>query len=182
MRLLLPALLLIFGCGRVSRDGSAAVGLRTLLAAQEDLKTNDRCGDGKKAYWVRDIAGLYGHAPGGAPLKLIDVSLARADTTGGRTSYASVPEPAPYVEAYWVAVLMSYRENGKSVPYDDGTGRHPTRFGVVAYPARYPRTGRLTLLLNETGRIYAKDLQGQAVQEYPDDPVKAGWQIYDSSR
>jgi hypothetical protein len=174
-RLLLLLLALSPGCHRWSSDGSAAAGLKTLNSAQQDFQAHDRDEDGVKNFWVRDVAGLYGFDPGKGPIKLTDISLAQADRTLGKGRYASVPKEAPYVESYSYAALKRYRESGKSVAYDDGTGRNPSHFGIVAFPEEYSESSKLTFILNEKNTLYSKDTRGRPPEEFPEDPLKEGW-------
>lgn len=181
-RAALLLLLLPLGCHRWSSDPSAAAGLQTLKVSQQDFRDNDRDEDGVKNYWVRDVAGLYGLDSGKGPIQLIDISCAGADRTPGRGRYASAPQGKPYIEHYYFAALKRYREDGKSVAYDDGSGRNPSRFGIVAFPAEYRQGSLLTFITNEKNITYAKDTRGKPPDEFPEDPVKEGWKVFDRSR
>ena len=162
-----------------SRDRSGAVGLYTIVSVQDDFRRNDRDKDQKKNFWVKDVAGLYGFDPGEGPIELLDKITARSDRTPGRENYASLTEGETWA-GYCYAALKSYRENGKSVPYDNGTGRNVSRFGLVAFPEEYRKTSRLTFIVSEQGTIFSKDTQGKPPEEYPEDPVQEGWEVYDS--
>jgi hypothetical protein len=102
--------------------------------------------------------------------------LARADTTEGRWEYPvlGVAEPQPHT-GYFYAALSSYEADGKSVPYHEGEGRNSDRFGYVAYPAEYGVTGRRTFIVNEDNTVWQKDLRGDEIDTFPQDPAKEGW-------
>ena len=74
--------------------------------------------------------------------------------------------------------LKRYRESGKSVAYDDGTGRNPSHFGLVAFPAEYGDASKLTFIINEKHTLFSKDTRGKPPDEYPEDPLKEGWKIF----
>ncbi|MFC1582308.1 DUF2950 family protein [Planctomycetota bacterium] len=81
----------------------------------------------------------------------------------------------PY-KGYWFALC----EFMDKQPYDATTARN--RYGLVAFPAQYGRTGWLTLIMNEEGTVYALDRRkGEYMPNYPGvDPAAHGWHIYDS--
>ncbi len=178
MKRVLPIVLLL-GCHEWSRDRSAAAFLKTIVVAQTDFRANDRDGDGSKDFWVKDVAGLYGVDPGTGPMKLISIQAAEADRTPGRGTYASVVKVEPQIGRYWFAVLKSYGREGKSVPYDEGEGRNSSRFGLVTFPGEfYGSESRLTFIVSEKNVLYSKDTRGQPPTEFPEDPLKDGWQVY----
>ena len=182
MRRLLP-LVLLLGCHEWSRDRSAAAFLKTIVAAQADFRENDRDEDGSGNFWVKDVAGLYGLDTGKGPMKLIHINDAQADRTPGGGRYPSVAKVEPQIGRYWYAALKSYRQDGKSVAYDDGTGRNLFRFALAAFPGDFYGEGsRLTFIVSERNIIYSKDTRGKPPEEFPEDPLKDGWQVFDRSR
>jgi len=63
-----------------------------------------------------------------------------------------------------------------------------TKFGFVAYPAEYGKTGRLTFIVNEQGTVYSidvnPDVQGVALRwpgsnEAHDPYAKGNWKVAD---
>jgi hypothetical protein len=175
------------------RNGSTC--LKTLTTAQADFRSNDRDGNRTMDFYARDVAGLYAlkgatgketeATPGkeddaGTIMKLIEPSIAKADTTEDRWEYPvlgiSSPEPK---SGYFFAVLKNYEEGGKVEPYHTGNGRNDDRFGFVAYPAEYGVTGRMTFIVNEDNTIWMKDLAGEDVDTFPADPAAAGWRKLD---
>ena len=175
---LLLALVLFLGCQRYEGDPTTvASALLTLASAEMDFQDNDRDGDNVKNLWVKDIAGLYEIETRDGPLRLIDIYVAQADRTSGKGSYASVPNEKPYA-GYYFAVLKSYRESGKSIVYDDGSGRNLSRFGLVAFPADYSNSSKLTFIINERNTIFQKDSGPEPPEEYPENPTNEGWKVY----
>lgn len=138
-----------FSTGPERRPGlerTAVMNLRRIEEAQQEHREKE------SAYWAKDLAGLADHLP---------PALAEAKKTAA--------------DGYFFDVLKSYREKGASIAYDDGKGRNPKRFGLVAWPANYPREGRATFLYSETGHVWAKDTGGRPVEELPEDPAMQGW-------
>jgi hypothetical protein len=48
-------------------------------------------------------------------------------------------------------------------------------FGLCAYPADYPASGRLTLIIDHRGIVFLKDTAGCAVTVWPDTDAE-GWE------
>lgn len=176
--ILLLLLVSALGCHKWSSDRSAATFLKTITSAEADFRANDRDGNKVNDFWVKDLAGLHGFDAGTGPINLIVPDIAQADPTVARGRYASVPGTKPYI-GYWFAALKLYRENGKHVAYDDGTGRNPTRFGLVAFPADYGDASKLTFIVNEKNIIFSMDTRGKPPEEFPEDPVKEGWKVFE---
>jgi hypothetical protein len=174
---LLLLLLLSPGCHKWHSDRSAAVYLKTIVSAEEYFRSNDRGEYHVHDFWVKDVAGLYGIDPGKGPIALIVLDLAQADRTAGKGTYKAVPEEKPYI-GYYFATLKRYGENGKSITYDSGTGRNPSRFGLVAFPAEYSDTSKLTFIINEKHTVFSRDTKGKPPEEFPEDPVKDGWTVF----
>ncbi|HEV3029345.1 MAG TPA: DUF2950 family protein, partial [Planctomycetota bacterium] len=71
--------------------------------------------------------------------------------------------------------MMVGDPDGEAYQKDDGK-TNKTRFGVVAWPAVPGASGRLTFIMNESGKLWKKDTQGQPVDRWPGkDPAKDGW-------
>ena len=164
-----------------SSDRSAVAFLKTIMTAQSDFRSNDRDDDGAENFWIEDVAGLYGIDPGNGPIKLIDQKIAQADRTPARRNYAWVMEKKQVI-GYYFGALTGYREEGKSISYDDGTGRNPLHFGLIAFPAEEGADevaiGTLTFITNEKGTIYSKNTGGKPVWEFPEDPIAEGWKVH----
>ena len=145
--------------------GRAARGrLVTLLAAERTFRAGDYLGTGEHSYWRPDIAGLRSIEVRGRALELIDRPLALADDHPA--TEASGATQAVALEGYW------YR----SIPFLGEKSPDPNRFAACAYPESYPASGRLTLIIDDEGTVYARDLgPGGRVDVYPEDPLRQGW-------
>jgi len=177
-----------------SNERNASATLKTITTAQADFRANDRDGNRRNDFWVRDVAGLYGlepatgAAPGeGAPgkdatniIKLIEPSAAMADATEGRWIYPALEFPETMPKAgYYFAALTYYQSAGKSQRYHEGNGLHVDQFGFVAYPAEYGVNGRRTYIVSEDNTIWTKDLEGEEIDTWPADPSAEGWKKLD---
>jgi|GEM_PF-1688163 len=176
-------------------ERQASTSLKTLTTAQADFRSNDRDGNRTIDFYVRDVAGLYGLKPaigadteatagkvgeGHAINKLIEPSLAKADTTEGRWTYPvlEITEPEPK-SGYFFAALKQGELGGKVVTYHAGDGRNADMFGFVAYPAEYGVTGRMTFIVNEDNTIWQKDTGGEDIDLFPASPPADGWRKMD---
>lgn len=165
-------------------DWNAAGGLKTIVSAQAEFRSLDWDRNGARDYWVADVSGLYTIlAPGrDQGLQLIEVTVAYADANPrpnwGGTSTAPLG-PLQSKAAYYYSALKFYEdEKGVSRPYDEGEGRHPSRFGFVAWPDPRWRGSNPTLIVSEKGTVYAKDLKGYGVDTFPHDPEARGWRPF----
>lgn len=163
------------GC---SNEGSAAASLRNIATMEFDFRSNDRDGNGRNDFWVKDVAGMYGMEAGGRPIRLIALDVARADKSANSGAYPSVKNMAAKA-GYRFAQIPRYREGGKEISYDDGSGRNAARFGLVTYPEAYEVTGNLTFIISESGTMYKKDTGGKPVEVFPEDPLAEGWATMD---
>lgn len=59
--------------------------------------------------------------------------------------------------------------------YNSGNNRNPGRFAIIAYPANYPSSGRMTFIINESGSVYQKETYGDVPDKFPSDPYTEGW-------
>jgi hypothetical protein len=106
----------------------------------------------------------------GAPILLLDPATAAADPEGAaRYGLPLAPKNGYYFK------MMVGDPDGEAYQKDDGK-TNKTRFGVVAWPAVPGASGRLTFIMNESGKLWKKDTQGQPVDRWPGkDPAKDGW-------
>ena len=172
-------------------ERNASTSLKTLTTAQADFRSNDRDGNRTNDFYSRDVAGLYALkgatganteatagkvGEGGVILKLIEPSLAKADTTEGRWTYPvmEITEPEPKA-GYFFAALKQGELGGKVLNYHEGDGRNADMFGFVAYPAEYGVTGKMTFIVNEDNTIWQKDCGGEDIDLFPANPPGAGW-------
>lgn len=122
-----------------------------LASAQEDFRTHDRDGDGRRAYWREDVAGLYSFQPVGTedPIGLIEKSIAAAD---------AAPRSLPMLDQtrapkayYWYRALRFA---------DEAPGRRDDdRFAFCAVPAA-PRPELHVYVMAQDRVIYRRTWSG----------------------
>ncbi len=178
-----------------ANERNASTCLKTITTAQADFRSNDRDGNRTMDFYTRDVAGLYALKPAiGAALeatagkegeshainRLIEPSLAKADTTEDRWEYPvlEIKEPEPK-SGYFFAALKQCEIGGKVEAYHAGSGRNLDMFGYIAYPAEYGVTGKLTLIVNEDNTIWMKDVGVEDIDTFPAAPAAAGWRKMD---
>jgi hypothetical protein len=159
------------GGGPANNEALAEFTLQFIKNAEEAFKNADSDANGVADYWTRDVAGLHSvKDKTGAPILLLDPATAAADPEGA-VRYGLPPAPK---NGYYFKMMVG-DPDGEAYQKDDGK-TNKTRFGVVAWPAVPGVTGRLTLIMNESGKVWKKDTQGQAVDRWPGkDPAKDGW-------
>src|SRR5579863_268938 len=70
----------LLSSARASHERMASTSLKTLTAAEADFRANDRDENGVHDFWTGDVSGLYSLTVRGKELRLIDRSVAEADT------------------------------------------------------------------------------------------------------
>jgi hypothetical protein len=161
-------------------DRNAAGTLRTICYAQADFRANDRDGNGIQDYWVADVSGLYTLLDrAGQPIGLIERSASDADSDP-RPNWegtATGPQGPLTPKAGYTFRALRYHEDeqGLRSPYDLGKGRNPLKFGFVAEPIPGLTGVPPTLIVNEGGTIYQKDLRGARMEVFPRNPESQGW-------
>lgn len=141
----------------------AIVGLIGMTKVQEDFRENDADGNGAKDYWTGDVAGLY--------------RISRTSGTGLEDADAGLPSRTPFYGT-WICAMTSGPDGAPYAQDVDGDGQavtHPDRWAVCMYPAAYGKKYTETFILNEEGRIWAKDTRGAPVTTWPKDPAAEGW-------
>jgi hypothetical protein len=115
--------------------------------------TNDVDGNGINDYCTADVAGLRHLRPPGkfGGIRMIGAELAKADGAPAADD-GSVAEPWA---GYWCFALRGW--GGSGMPLTPYGNRHPTRFGFIAVPAGYGRSGRVVFLMNEEGSCVKRD-------------------------
>jgi prepilin-type N-terminal cleavage/methylation domain-containing protein len=168
---------------RASNERNASASLKTLATAENDFRTNDRDGNHVNDFWTNDLAGLFSISPPGATssaaIKLIDITLAGADTNPPATiSWTASGTPAPSTETaitsfilsspkagYWYYALVSDRSQSSptGVPYKtetDGSGsslHNGTMFGFGCFPDSFS-SGRQIYLVNEGNTVFRRQV------------------------
>src|SRR5262249_50883842 len=114
-------------------------------------RLDDRDGNKVNDFWTGDIASLYFLQVKGAPLALVDRTVAEADS---KPLHPRETPPTPY-HGYYFMVLEGDDSIQPSEDYrqitDKASGpvHHRTKFGVCAYPAHPNVSGSYLYLLNE---------------------------------
>lgn len=163
--------------GIAANERLAEISLRFIRQAQETFRNSDSDRNGAADYWTRDVAGLYGLKDrSGQAIFLLDPATAQADPDGA-PRYGLTPAPK---NGYYYRMLATDPDGEPYAKDEDKDGQSFTnrrRFAVTAWPAQYGQTGRLTFLMGEDGRIWKKDLGGQAVHRWPlPGPAQDGWE------
>jgi hypothetical protein len=156
---------------RIGRNESHAV--QTALAyvdAQREYYAVDRNGDGVLEYAQKFASapgardGLYWKTDGGESPSPLGPLIQRAHAEGYRRAKNG---PTPY-HGYLYRILTGQGPNAADGPYGYVERGHMIAgFGLVAFPASYGRSGVMTFIVNQDGRVYQKDFG-------PDTPAIAG--------
>jgi len=143
-------------------EPKAALCLRTLHGAQAYWKATDADYSGTKDYNCRDIRSFYLQT-NMSRFRIVDVALAKADATGsGQAIYG------------YLFDLLRSDESGNT-KYST-VNRY--KFGFVAFPRIYGRTGSRTFVVNQNGTVYGKDIGTTRPHSYPGaDPTTRGWEV-----
>ena len=159
---------------------SAQASLKQLVSTEGVWRQIDADRNGCQDYWTRDVSGFYYcQDASGAALKFIDISLANADKLGLSNPGQATPRDK---NGYWLRVMKT-DESGQAYASDaDGDGlshTNPGKYAFCAFPAEYGKTGVHTIIVNEEGVVYQKDL-GPGASSRCDtwpavDPTTQGW-------
>jgi hypothetical protein len=142
---------------RAENERRACHRLEELAAAQVAFRSADADGNGIKDYHTADVAGLYHLGVGSPPfpLRMIERDLAMAD---GRTAAAHEGHRSDPLDGYWTFAMLEHEtEEGSWAPYG---AAHPSRFGFVAVPDSYGRSGSIVFMIHEgrsTFRSHPRD-------------------------
>lgn len=161
---------------RTSNERDAASALKTLATAEADFRANDRDGNHIQDFWAGDVAGLY-YLPDrrtGPPMRLIEKAVADADAKPLRKG---APPPVPMAGYLFQAMEGDdssmtpevYAQDTKGVG-NPGPYYNHSKFGYCAFPADYPRGGRMTFVINEGNTVHKFDTGGKPMLRWPTDP------------
>lgn len=138
---------------------------RTYVQAQYEYYSEDRNGDDVLQY-AQQLGstkgthdGLYWHAEGDEPDSPLGSLIAGARATGYlRGSVRQLNEPKPY-HGYLFQILTAQGESAPGGKYSYIiNNRMVAGFALVAYPAKWGKTGVMTFLVGANGKVYQKDL------------------------
>lgn len=124
----------------------AMIALLKLKDLQREFRSRDSDGNGRPDYWVPDIAGLFGKVA-------FRPAVEAADATPGKPG----SKPIPSSGSLFTAVRMGETDQ----PQDRD------HYGVCAYPAAYPTSGRRTFLISDAGVLHAKMTGGSPIHRWP---------------
>lgn len=154
---------------------SAIETCRAYVAAQKEYLRLDRDEDEVAEYARRIVStpgqrdGLYWEPTKQGDVSPLDDRLARA-TPGVKSGRE------PY-RGYFYHVLKAQGPSAKGGAYNYVINGHMIAgFGLVAYPAQWGRTGVMTFICNQQGKVYEQDLGADTAKR------AAGMKTYDPDR
>jgi hypothetical protein len=144
---------------------SAIKVLGAIVDAQIEYASEDRNGDGVLEYAQRFASspdkhdGLYWQVKPGEPESPLGKLVAQAAGEGfQRNGQADSNGAAPY-HGYYYRMLKAQGDNDGLGAFDYVVHGHAIGgFAVCAYPARYGKSGVMTFIVNQDGKIYQSDL------------------------
>ena len=163
-------------------EKSAITSLRLFTSAEAVWRQQDPDGNGIKDYWTYDVSCLHRmfRADGQTKTAFIAIDHARADVNTAETGdFGESPAIEDWVQItlipkngyYFQAMELDENDepyNQEKVGETGIKATNRTKFGFVAYPAEYGKTGRRTFIVNEQGTVYSvdvnPDIQGVALK------------------
>jgi hypothetical protein len=153
---------------RIGRDEIGAIAVcQAYVDAQREYAGQDRMGDGVLAYaqFLRSTPGTHNglfwpaNQPGETELSPLGPLIAQARVEGYQhTARMITDEQAPY-HGYYFKILTRQGKHAPGGKYDYViNGRMIAGFALVAWPAEWEKTGVMTLVVNQQGKIWQKDL------------------------
>jgi hypothetical protein len=153
---------------------------RAIVDAETVFHDQDIDGNGIHDWWVGDVSCLHRLRREGKPIGLVGNDLVQADESplddAKGLRIASI-ERENVTYPYHVAVIpltsdgTSYaRGDSEESAFRSGQG-----FAFCAFPSKYRTYGVDTLIVDQTGVVWRKDIGGARVRQWPRDPEKEGW-------
>ncbi len=148
---------------RIGRNELHAIAvMQEIVAAQREYRSADRDGDGVLEYALRlgssegKKDGLYWPATDGQEESPLGPLISEAVAQGYEKSKDG--NPVPY-HGYYYRVLGEQGEHasGGAMQYAQD-GNAISGFAVMAYPAEYGNSGIMSLMVNQDGIVFDKDL------------------------
>ena len=178
---------------RTDVNGDAAIsGLRTLVSVEATWRQTDSDRNGEQDFWTYDVSCFYRmyRSDGETRVEAIDSQFAKADIAyagpnvfgaGYIYDWSTTVATATAKAGYYFQTMIKDQE-GKFYNQNELNGIKATnssRYGFVAYPATYGVSGVRTFIVNESGKVYSKDLgAGSSVLRWPaSDPTTVGWEL-----
>jgi hypothetical protein len=149
---------------RIGRNELAAIQVcLAYVQAQNEYASRDPAGLGRHVYAQRIVSrpgkkdGLYWPTAEGEPPSPLGDLAAKASAEG----YKAGQTPIPY-HGYYYRILTRQGANAPGGAYDYfAKGKMIGGFALVAYPAQYGNSGIMTLMVNQDGTVFQKDLGPQ---------------------
>ncbi len=156
---------------RIGRNELSAIQVAlAYVDGQYEYAGKDRDGDGVLQYAKKFVSragkkdGLYWEAAPGEEASPLGPLFVRA-TEEGYTFNKKGEKSVPY-HGYYFKILKSQGSNAPGGELDYTiSNRMVAGFGLVAYPAEYVVSGIMTLIVNQQGIVYEKDL-GPKTEEF----------------
>ena len=192
---------------RSSYERSTSTSLKTIAVAEADFKANDRDGNLVADYWTGDVKGLYtmtsaavtgnGGGTTDPPIKLIELSIASADTdgsspsAGGENMSLTTFAVSSSKAGYWYQALFSddALTGSPEATYKLDTGGTPimgschntSKFGFIAYPDSQS-AGKYIFVVNENNTIFRSATSGSVKPGTSNPPgvLAAPYQVFPS--
>jgi hypothetical protein len=152
------------------RIGDNELAVIEVVAAMADAQVEyfSQHHDGVKQYAQKFISddgkqnGLYWKSPEGQPKSPLGPLAAFAAATEGFTPEAGKQQP---FHGYFYRILTKQGADAKGVAKDYVVnGKMTGGFAIVAYPEKYGDTGITTLLINQNGVMYEKNLGKDTIE------------------
>jgi hypothetical protein len=161
--------------------------VRACAEAEREYASRDRDGSEVLKYAQRFISrpgtrdGLYWPPEADGEISPLGPLVANAQSEGyGQQSRDNKTRPEPY-HGYYFKILTRQGKHAPGGKYDYViNGNMIGGFALVAWPAEYGRSGIMTFMVNQQGRVYEKDLGpntgklAPAMKRYDPDP---SWQL-----
>jgi Protein of unknown function (DUF2950) len=151
---------------RIGRNELATLQtVRACVAAQREYASRDRIGNEVLQYAQKIISspglkdGLYWPADLDGEISPLGPQAAQAEAAGyGKTWQDTNGAPEPF-HGYYFKILTRQGKHAPGGKYDYViNGNMIGGFALVAWPAEYGKTGIMTFIVNQQGRVYQKDL------------------------
>jgi prepilin-type N-terminal cleavage/methylation domain-containing protein len=172
------ALPTLFSSVATANHTSAQTALKTIASAEWTFRPGDLDGNRVVDFWTANVSGLYtmtsAKLPGNAEesLRLIEVSLAGADSdpalydaAGENRAVATFITLSPK-SGYWYSALGADEEAADVYAQDTGGSpvmgavHNRNRFGFIAYPNAFGTDGKRAFIVNESNRVFERDMTG----------------------
>jgi hypothetical protein len=169
----------LFATGRAHNERGTSTSLKTLTSAEADFRANDRDWNHVNDFWTGDVAGLYcivPHEGNGQMIKLIELSIASADSDPLPTAYPPLPAIRSSKAGAWYQALNVDRSiRPPEVLRGPGRTFNTTSFGFVAYPNDFIGGSKDAFIVNADNTVFRRTLTDD-VRDGDDDipgPLKA---------